>query len=70
MNNIKSTLNILIYMIFYISISSILTGCSEEKIIKKSECKSSKSANKIIIVDGRKKLIYDPSADKECLNRN
>lgn len=68
MKNIKINLNSLINLTILFLFTVVISGCYEEKIIKKSECKSSKSANKLIIVNERKKLIYDPSIDKECLN--
>ncbi len=70
MKNIYIILNNLIKFSILFIFSAVISGCYEDKIIKKVECKSSKSANKIIIVNERKLLVYDPSLDKECLNRN
>ncbi len=70
MKNIKISFNNLIKFCILLILSAVISGCYEGKIIRKADCKITKSANKIVIVNERTKLIYDPTLDKECLSSN
>lgn len=55
----------------FLALSVVYSGCSQNntkssKIIRTPICNGLKSANSIVIIEGRTMLIYDKKIDKDC----